>query len=108
MNTTSVCVLCGRGSPDASLLGGRNGYVCFGCLASIFSDVARTYGHSRGPENAKSAPDAGHRCLMCDQPAPAGKLVAFRRPYCFCGECLQLAFEVCVSEGPEPLAVVNF
>jgi hypothetical protein len=106
--SSSVCALCGVNSTDSSLLGGTSGFVCFACLGKAFEAVAISYGKPRGPESARSAPTAAKRCFICDQPAPAGSLVAFRNPFCFCGSCLVQAFETAAEYGQEPLAVVNF
>lgn len=104
----SICVLCGANNSDSPVLSGPNGFACFSCLGEAFSAIAKSYGKPRGPEDAKSGLTANNRCLFCDQRAPAGKLVAYRSPHCFCGECLQKAFEITLDGGPEPLAVVNF
>lgn len=102
------CALCGASSMDSSLLAGKYGYVCFACLGATFSAVAKTHGKPRGPENAKSVPDATNRCFICNRPVPAVKLIAYRHPFCFCGECLQRAFEACMDENSESLAIVEF
>jgi hypothetical protein len=105
---TSVCALCGADSATSLLLGGVNGFVCFACLGKAFEAVASSYGKPRGPAAAKSVPVATKRCFICDDPVPAGKLVVFRSPFCFCGNCLVQAFGITVEEGKEVLAVVNF
>ncbi len=107
-DSTSVCTLCGAKKGDAALLGGANGYVCYSCLGEMFFAVAKSYGKSRGPESVQMQPSANKHCLICDQPVAAGSLVAYRHPFCFCGECLQRAFEMSAFSDPGSLAVVNF
>lgn len=106
--STPICALCAANSSNSTVLAGANGFVCFSCLSHAFSSIAKSYGTPRGPEDTKSGLTADRRCLLCDQRAPAGKLIAYRHPFCFCGDCLLRAFEVSVDGGPEPLAVVKF
>ena len=108
MNKSSHCALCGTSSESASLLGGAGGYVCYTCLGQAFSTVAASYGTPRSPADVRNPPAATKRCFVCDQPVTAGNLVAFRHPFCFCGDCLRQAFEMCTERGKDPFAVVAF
>jgi hypothetical protein len=91
------------------LLACNSGYVCFPCLGEAFAAIASSYDKSRGPESVKQIPPtAVTRCFVCGQPAPAGKLIAWAHPFCFCGDCLKKAFEIAADDGDEPLAVVEF
>lgn len=104
MNTPLAhCVLCGSSSATSLLLGGANGFACYRCLGKLFAAVAESYGQERSP--GERSPPATKRCVICDGAITDRRLVVYRHPYCFCGACLQDAFDSALS-GSEPLAVV--
>jgi DNA-directed RNA polymerase subunit RPC12/RpoP len=102
------CALCGASSADTHLLGGRSGYVCWSCLSPVFAAVAKTYSQPRGTNEAEHPLNASYRCFICDKRISAARLIAYRHPFCFCGDCLQTAFDICTTDSLEPLSIVKF
>ncbi len=102
------CALCGASSADTDLLGGRSGYVCLGCLGPAFSAIAKTRSRPRGTSDVEHQLDAAYRCFICDKRISTARLVAYRHPFCFCGDCLQTTFEICITDNSEPLSIVRF
>jgi hypothetical protein len=97
-------------SGTAYIIGGANGFVCATCLGPVLAAIAVGCGKPRGIEDVSDAPTADKRCLLCDETITKGSLVAYRRPYYFCGDCLVKAFEVCCDahDHTGKLAVVPF
>lgn len=104
----AVCTLCGVSADRAMLLGGHNGYICFGCLGQALSAVAQSMGDSGERKVPKSRPDASHRCLICNKLVTSRNLVAFRRPFSICDECLLKGFRCALDREGGDLAIVEF
>lgn len=103
-----VCALCGINEDATHLVMGANIIVCYPCLGSAFAAIAKTYGSPRGICDTKHRLDATKRCMICDKGITAGNLIAYREPYCFCAECLQFTFEICLEKESDALTIVKF
>ena len=89
MNARTICTACGtRKGEGAALIDGKNSPVCSKCIGLALRRVADTYGKPHGIAEARSAPATTARCFMCDAAIVSSGFVAYRHPYCFCGECL--------------------
>lgn len=103
-----VCTLCGVSSEMVRLLGGHNGYLCFRCLGEALSAVSLSIGKPGERKEPKSRPDASHRCLICNNLDTSRNLVAFRRPFSLCDECLLEGFRCALHRVGGDLAIVEF
>lgn len=104
----AVCTLCGVSSDIARLLGGHNGYLCFRCLGEALSAVALSIGQSGERKDPRSRPDTSHRCLICNSLDTSRNLVAFRRPFSLCDECLLEGLRCALLREGGDLAIVEF